>query len=264
MKQNIKCAFAVFAGILWLCNATAQKTTQALLSIPKAPGGVTVDGVLAEWADTSFVYNSDSKLKYIISSDDTYIYLVVNLDQKAIKQKVLGAGITLSFNTEGKKKKSYSFSYPVPVDESLNYVAKQHARMTNAKADGFKGIDGDMVLPDEHGFKAAFAFRDDGTAGYEAAIPLAALNIKPDATALNINVTVNALEKSDFGDSGGISSGTVITKMVAVPAGTRPRTNYVPRSGVGAPAGSGAPKDDGQADLYNSTNFWLNYTLPAK
>lgn len=265
MKQSIKYAFAVSISALWLLNATAQKTAPASSPLPKAPAGITVDGQLSEWADSSFVYNGDSKLKYILSSDDSYLYLTANLDQKAIRQKVLGAGITISVNTEGKKKKSYSFTYPVPVtDESLTYVAKQHARQINAKTDGFKGIDDNIMLPDDHGFKGAFAFKDDGGMGYEVAIPLKALNFKPGANSLNINITVNALEKPMNGAS----------DAAATSGGGGSRGGGSRGGGGGSRGGSkggsasttpGTPeKDDTPADLYSATDFWLSYTLPGK
>lgn len=267
MKHGIKHGFAVLISALWLLNATAQKKDlPAPVPMPKAPAGVNVDGQLGEWQDSSFVYNNGSKIKYIITSDDSYLYLTANLDKKGIKQKVLGAGITISINTEGKKKKTYSFTYPVPVtDESLNYVAKQHARQNKAKTDGFKGIDDDITLPDDHGFKAAFAFKDDGTMGYEVAIPLKALNFKPGANSLNINITVNALDKPSNGGDGS-APGNTTTTLVSVPAGSAPPSGG--RSG-GRRGGGGPPpgifeKDDTATDLYSATDFWLSYTLPGK
>jgi len=264
MKQSIKYAFAVSISALWLLNASAQKTTPTSLTLPKAPAGVTIDGQLSEWADSSFVYNGDSKLKYILSSDDSYLYLTATLDQKAMRQKVLGAGITLSINTEGKKKKSYSFTYPVPVaDESLNYVAKQHARQTNAKTDGFKGVDDNITLPDNHGFKAAFAFKEDGGMGYEVAIPLKALNFKPGANTLNINITVNALEKPVSGSSDAAISATGGGSSRG--GGSRGGSS---RGGSRGGSASAPPttgeKDDTPVDMYTATDFWLSYTLPAK
>jgi hypothetical protein len=266
MKQGIKHGFAVIISALWLLNATAQKKDlPAPLPMPKAPAGVTIDGQLSEWDASSFIYNDDSKLKYMITSDDSYLYLVADLDQKAIKQKVLGAGITISINTEGKKKKSYSFSYPLPVtDETLSYVAKQHTRQANAKTDGFKGVDDNITLPDSHGFSAAFAFRDDGGMGYEVAIPLKALNFKPGANSLNINITVNALDKPMSGSSdasAATSSGG---------GGSRGGGSRGGGSRGGSKASSDAStatttqKDDTPADLYNATDFWLSYTLPGK
>jgi len=263
MKQSIKYAFAVLISAMWLHNASAQKKDlPAPVPMPKAPAGVTIDGQLSEWDASSFVYNDDSKLKYMITSDDSYLYLVADLDQKAIKQKVLGAGITISINTEGKKKKTYSFSYPLPVtDESLSYVAKQHARQTNAKTDGFKGVDDNIVLPEDHGFKAAFAFKDDGGMGYEVAIPLKGLNFKPGANSLNINITVNALDRPMSGSS------DASTSAPGGGGGSRGGGSRGGGSRGGSKASSDAStatKDDTPADLYNATDFWLSYTLPGK
>jgi len=262
MKQSINYAFAVLISVMWLPNASAQKKDlPAPGPMPKAPAGVTIDGQLNEWDASSLVYNDDSKLKYAITSDDSYLYLVANLDQKAIRQKVLGAGITISVNTEGKKKKSYSFTYPVPVtDESLNYVAKQHARQINAKTDGFKGVDDNITLPDDHGFKGAFAFKDDGAMGYEVAIPLKALSFKPGANSLNINITVNALDKPMGGGDAPVTAS----------GGSRGGGSRGGGSRGGSKGGSAgttpgtAEKDDTPADLYAATDFWLSYTLPGK
>ncbi len=265
MKQGIKHGFAVLISALWLLNATAQKKDlPAPLPMPKAPAGVTIDGQLSEWDASSFVYDGDSKLKYMITSDDNYLYLVADLDQKAIKQKVLGAGITLSINTEGKKKKSYSFSYPLPVtDETLSYIAKQHARQSKAKTDGFKGIGDDITLPDDHGFKAAFAFKEDGTMGYEVAIPLKSLNFKPGANSLNINIAVNAIDRpmSGASDAAASTSGGGGSRGGGSRGGG---SRGGSRGGSTSTSPATAEKDDTPADLYTATDFWLSYTLPGK
>jgi len=266
MKQSIKYAFAVLISAMWLHHASAQKKDlPAPVPMPKAPAGVTIDGQLSEWDASSLVYNDDSKLKYAITSDDSYLYIIANLDQKAIRQKVLGAGITISINTEGTKKKRYSFTYPVPVsDESLNYVAKQHARQTNAKTDGFKGVDDNIVLPEDHGFKGAFAFKDDGGMGYEIAIPLKALTFKPGVNSLNINIAVNALDKpTGGGDTQVTSSGGGGSRG----GGSRGGGGGSRGGSKGSPDASTATtaqKDDTPADLYSATDFWLSYTLPGK
>ncbi|OCX51106.1 hypothetical protein BEL04_20550 [Mucilaginibacter sp. PPCGB 2223] len=259
MKRKIPCGFAVLFSTLWLLNATAQTTAPTAQILPKAPADVNIDGQLGEWNETSFIYNNESKIKYIVSSDDNYLYLTANLDQRAIRQKVLGAGVTLSINTEGKKKKSFSLTYPVPVtDDNLNYMEKQHARQTHAKASGFKGVDDDMVLPDPHGFKAAFAFKDEGGMGYEVAIPLKALNMKPGTSSLNINITINALDKPSMGGDAPATS----------PAGGGGRGGSRGGGGRGGsrpPSGApGDARDDTPADLYTATEFWLTYTLPGK
>jgi len=257
MKLRNKYGFAVLISLLWLFNASAQKSDPATVSIPKAPADVKIDGKLDEWADSSFIYNEESRLKYAISSDDTYLYLTVDINQKALKQKVLGAGITMSFNTEGKRKKSFSFSYPIPVtDESLNYVAQQHARQINAKTDGFKGVSDAITLPDDHGFKGAYAFKDEGGMGYEIAIPLNMLNVKP-GTSLNINIAVNALDKPSGPAEGATEMAT--TRATTARGGANRAMVHTT-----APAGSNRPKDEGPIDLYNTTAFWLAYTLPTR
>jgi len=250
----------VLLGTLWLFNANAQTPAPAIQPVPKAPTDVNIDGQLTEWSDSSFIFDNTSKLKYIVSSDDNYLYLTANLDQRAIRQKVLGAGITISINTEGKKKRSLSFTYPVPVtDDNLNYVEKQHARQTHARASGFKGVDDDMTLPDSHGFKAAFAFKDEGM-GYEVAIPLKALNLKPGTSSLNINIMVNALEKP-MGGSGDAS----LTSTGGGRGGSRGGGGGRGSRGGGSQAPGSADAHDGTpVDMYSANDFWLTYTLPGK
>jgi len=253
----------VLIGALWLFTANAQTTAPVAQPLPKAPADVNIDGQLTEWSEPSFIFDNTSKLKYIVSSDDNYLYLTANLDQRAIRQKVLGAGITVSINAEGKKKRSFSFTYPVPVtDDNLNYMEKQHARQTHAKASGFKGVDDDMTLPDSHGFKAAFAFKDEGM-GYEVAIPLKALNLKPGTSSLNINIMVNALDKP-VGGSGDVSA-------TASGGGGRGGSRGGGGGGRGSRGGGGSQTpgsteahDDTPVDMYSANDFWLTYTLPGK
>lgn len=239
MKLTPKHGIAVLLSLLWLFNATAQKTTIIQTTMPKAPSNVEIDGNIAEWTDSLFVTNQDNNLKYLISHDENNLYIVANIIDHSTRTKIMGAGLTISFNTEGKKRKSYSITYPAAPNKELSYVIRAQKQLTTAKVDGFKGLDDDITLPDAHGFKGVYNFTEDAMM-YEIAIPLKTLNLKPTGGSVNINILLSAFDQApSMGDAG--SGGA---------------SRRGPVQHVQAPKITGKP-----VNMSIDTDFWLSYIL---
>ncbi len=246
MKTNLKFGLAALAGILWLSPGFAQKTDAIQQEIPKAPANVAIDGELTEWGDTLSLYNKENRLKYTIATDNNNLYVVAYIKDREVKQKIMAGGITIAINTEGKKRKTYSVTYPAPVDDNTDQAA-MIGRAHTFKVDGFKGVDDKIKLPDEHGFNGLYTFDENGGLAYETAIPLKLLNIKPGVNNVFINIRLNGVEDSSI--------------PVATPTETHGR-----RGGRGGGAGSTSSTqqpDEPKVDMH-PTDFWLNYTLTAK
>jgi len=80
-----------------------------------APAGVKADGRLIEWNDSFQAYNKATKLYYTIANDDRNIYLAIKSTDAMNNNKIVAGAITISINTEGKKKteNTYKITYPV-------------------------------------------------------------------------------------------------------------------------------------------------------
>src|SRR5215217_4710518 len=80
-----------------------------------APTGVKADGKLTEWNDSFQALNKSTKLYYTISNDEKNLYFVFKSTDATTNNKVTAGGITISIDTDGKKKteNAYSMTYPV-------------------------------------------------------------------------------------------------------------------------------------------------------
>lgn len=208
-----------------------------------APGTIKVDGNLKEWDDTFQAYNNATKVFYTISNDDKYLYLVVKSIDITNNAKIIAGGITLTINTEGKKKDkdAYSVTYPVipraprqrgpggggqggrggfggggfggggrGAAPDSAAIALQHQKTIDAAKEirvlGFKDITDTLIsIYNEFSIKAAIGYDKVGNYDYELAIPLKLLNISPDKPKdIAYNVKVNGIQiPANFGGPDG-------------------------------------------------------------
>jgi hypothetical protein len=102
--------------LLLACLAvSAQKLKDVQDANIWAPSPVKVDGALNEWNDTFQAYNKSTKLYYTVANDDKNIYLAIKSTDALNNNKITAGGITLTLNTDGKKKEkdAYSLTFPV-------------------------------------------------------------------------------------------------------------------------------------------------------
>lgn len=101
-----------------------------------------------------------------------------------LQHSILQNGITLSIDPKGRKKSTYSVTFPVQDDHADAFVAtetlqakKRDANMTKLKrikADGFKDVENDVfTLQNTYGFRVAIDYDDHGFLVYEEVVPLA-------------------------------------------------------------------------------------------
>jgi hypothetical protein len=171
------------------CNAQT-KPAQNILQPP--PPNITIDGDLNDWGDSLRYYNQDKQIKYSLANDKDNIYMAIRINDRTEQVWILNAGLTLSIDTRGKKKESFSITFPVGDQGGLSQfggtrqdngdLTKQdrdelmQARLTKLreiKVLGFKDIEGDMITTSNtYGIKTAIDYDKDGNLVYEAAIPL--------------------------------------------------------------------------------------------
>ncbi len=202
-----------------------------------APEKAKVDGNLIEWNDNFQAYNKSTKLFYTLSNDDKYLYLVVKSTDATNNTKIIAGGITLTINTEGKKKEEegYSVMFPVPkvqergqrgqrgaggpgggpggfagaggfgrrVVDSAALLEQRKQTVATSKeirVSGFKDITDTLIsIYNEHSIKAAISYDAKGNYQYETAIPLKLLNLSVDnPKEFAYNVKVNGRQLPNF------------------------------------------------------------------
>nr|WP_294796492.1 hypothetical protein [uncultured Mucilaginibacter sp.] len=175
--------------------------------VKQSPAGVIIDGNSAEWGKDLFTLNGKAKLSYIISYDKDNLFVVLKTNDGARQSSILGAGVTLSMDTHGKKKTEYAITFPVgekgDSQEYLNLfpeqISAQAALSKNRKIKvaGFKDItDEYLSTVNPFGIKVGIGYDEAGYLVYEAAIPLILFKESLATKELAFNIKVNGLEKT--------------------------------------------------------------------
>ncbi|MEX8549252.1 MAG: hypothetical protein V5804_16750 [Mucilaginibacter sp.] len=192
----------VFSSALllsFMIRADAQSKS-GLKTLKAPPHPITVDGNLKDWGD-SLSYTSEAKhINYGLASDKENLYFAVRIQNRAQQEQAMRNGITLSFNPEGKKKETYSLTFPSPdQDENSIFIMpkadnavtqqqlKQEDQEERRKAEllklrdidvkGFKDIETDHIsTANTYGIKTVLNFDEQGALVYEAAIPIKMLH----------------------------------------------------------------------------------------
>jgi hypothetical protein len=249
--------------------------------IQRAPGSVSIDGAIKEWGDSLALYDDKTKLNYTVAVDDTDLYVIVFSGNRQVSHKIMAAGITVSVNPDGKKNKKYSLTYPLPDkntifkrpaegddDDAGQNKALSLIQSTSIKVEGFKDVESDVITTaNTYGFKAAVKFDDKHNLGYEIAIPLKFLNLKPGKNKeFAINITVNGVTRPQqqnrrgegggtegIGGSGGFGGGGMGGGRMGSGGG---------RGGRGGRSSAGqSQQSDGS--MGQAEDFWVKVALPA-
>ena len=279
----------LFVLYIILCAKDASAQTSDKLEIVQAPVNVKVDGRMEEWGDSLAYYNKDTKLSYAIAKNDTALYIAVTAADRQVKRKIMMAGITVTVNTEGKKHKMYSLTYPLPDnngsgafgrgksdDTAANFQPKPSLlQTTSLKVEGFKDVESDVITTaNTYGFKAAYKFDNHHNLVYEIAIPLNMLNLKPKNKELAVNIMVNGVTRpsnpnkgnNSFGgggmrgEGGGMGMGGGMGGSGGMGGGRGGRGGGN-RGGEGS-GDSGESKQGQSAEMAQSADFWIRAELP--
>ncbi|WPU93475.1 hypothetical protein SNE25_29600 [Mucilaginibacter sabulilitoris] len=193
MKKAFYCFIFTPAFLLCLVtavNAQSAKTDQTTLKAPA--GAIAVDGSLKDWGDTLRYFNDEKKIGYTLANDKTMLYAVVRISDRINQMRILNAGITLGIDTKGKKKESFSLTFPladpgappefgkrsnqdgeITKEDRDELMRERVTKLRNIKVEGFKDIEGDMITTSNtYGIKAAIDYDAEGNLVYEIAIPL--------------------------------------------------------------------------------------------
>ena len=268
----IKVCCVIAACLMFTSSVYAQKSSDITEGV-KAPATVKVDGKLTEWGTTLPAYNKSNALHYILANDANNLYLAINSTDQNTINKILGGGLTLTINKEGKKKEkdATAITYPMvsggggrgfrmgggrsrngeTVDTAALVTSRKQtvAGMKEFSVTGVKEITDTLVsIYNTYGIKTAITFDAKGNLSYELAVPLKLLELNAgQPTELAYNIKLNGLERGGGGRREGGN-----------------RQGGGNGGGFGGGNGGGISISGGEGgimDLMMPTDFWGKYKL---
>jgi len=207
-----------------LCRAQ-DRSAQNTLKLP--PPGITIDGDVKDWGDSLRYLNADKHITYSLANDKDNLYMAIRINDYGEQMMVLNAGLTFAIDTRGKKKESFTVTFPVgeeggPTnfgiprkDDSGNQPEQDHDQLVQAeltklrhiKVTGFSDIEGTLITTSNtYGIKTALDYDKEGYLVCEAAIPLKffhADNITKNEWAFNFRINGISRPGEQNHESGG-------------------------------------------------------------
>lgn len=208
------CSSIICAVIVQFCSLNisyAQTSAPGTISLKPAPSKTAIDGDSQEWGDTLSYYSSRDKIHYTLANDKDNLYLVLKTNDQAQEGNILGAGLTFSIDTRGRRRPTYSVTFPAGgTNDAESYVrldpmtAKLKAQITRFKkigVDGFKDInDSQLLATNPNGIQVAISFDANNYLVYEEAIPLALFHADAANTEWAFDIKLNALQNASSTD----------------------------------------------------------------
>ncbi len=281
MKAYLPClALAVIIQFGTASSSNAQTSPIATLQAP--PKNIIIDGSIKEWGDSLRYFNTEKKINYAIANTKDTLYMAVRIDDRSEQTRILRAGITLSVNTKGKKKETFSITFPLSTngsnsalnlqrDDNNDQTAQQnHDALMQAvltvlrgiKVEGFKDVEGEMITTSNtYGIQTAINYDDKGYLICEAAIPLKLFHA--DDAAKNewaFNIKINGITRPTTPQGGGEQEGGRGGRGGgAGGGGGRGGRGGGGRGGMRGGAGGG--ESGGRSELFKSEDFWEKFYL---
>ena len=279
LQQTIRVTLYVLITPLFFTSVWAQSAKPSKLLPP--PAKIYIDGNIEEWGDSLRYYNAEKNINYAIANTADTLYMAIRITDPVEKRKALRAGITFGIDTKGKKKETYSITYPVSTSstnnipltgkpdeqnadisqEDRNDLERQRlTTLRGIKADGFKDIDYDLITTSNtYGIRAGINYDEAGNLDCEIAVPIKFFHVD-DITKNEwaFNFKINGLtrpEQHPDGDQiqpGGHKGGGM---------GGSGRGGM----GGGGRGGRGgqhsAATEEGQGEMFKADEFWEKYYL---
>ena len=247
------------------------------------PANLVIDGNLNEWGDSLRYLNDEKKIPYTLANDQENLYVALRINDRMEQARIINAGITLSIDTKGKKKETFSITFPLSAPGSKprfgfskddNGEVSQQDRdelarerlttLRNIKVTGFKDIEYDMITTSNtYGIKAAINYDADGNLVYEAAIPLKFFHADiPSKNEWAFNFKINGIQKPAIGQGGEAQGGgTMGGGRGGRGGGGMGRGGGMGGRGGRGMRGGGNNSIADRSELFKSVDFWEKFYL---
>jgi hypothetical protein len=268
------------ALILIITSTVKAQSSKTIGNMQPPPANVVVDGNLSEWGDSLRYLNEEKKIPYTLANDHENLYVAIRINDRTEQARIINAGITLSIDPKGKKKETFTMTFPLRdpgskpqfgfrkddngelTQQDRDELARERlTTLRNIKATGFKDIEYDMITTSNtYGIKAAINYDSDGNLVYEAAIPLKFFHA--DNSSKNewaFNFKINGMQKNAPSSQGGdLQGGGRGGRGGGRMGGGGGRGG---RGGGGGGGGRGGSSNTDNSELFKSVDFWEKFNL---
>jgi uncharacterized membrane protein YgcG len=194
MKISLIIILAAFLQFTAVKDSIAQSGTQTLQAPPPK---IAIDGSVKEWGDSLRYYNKEKKISFAIANTKDTLYMAVRVNDRTEQARILRAGITFSIDPRGKKKETYSITFPLSVtgtapkmdfnkqdngdvtqQDREELLKERLTTLRGIKVTGFKDVEDEMITTSNtYGIQAAVNYDDNDYLVCEAAIPLSFFHV---------------------------------------------------------------------------------------
>jgi hypothetical protein len=274
--MNIKYS-VIFLFLIISFSAKSQKLPTIQTISLLAPKEIKIDGKSTEWGNKFQAYNNAVNAFYTIANDNDYLYLVIQVKDIYVINKIFSSGITFIINKSGEKNedKVVSITYPA-IDRTgkpnIDLIHKPNNTANGAdlpdkpdsvviannvhitkfvkwiRVTGVEGIDTLISVYNRDGIKAAGLFDNKMAYNYELAISLKNLG-------LTENLSAKIAYRLKF-------NGASMNNMNGYTTGPLSKTGF-PTS-VHIEPGALLLTADVARFMASTTDFWGEYTLAKK
>src|ERR1700744_5257820 len=196
----------------------AQAQDMPLINSKPAPAHIVVDGEVKEWGDSLSYYSPAERLNYAVSNTKDTLYMAAKIYDRSEVARIMHEGITFAFDPKGKKKETFSITFPLNVGKPSQPMFehdKTDPEDTVSKADreelmrerittlrgikvvGFKDVeDENITTSNTYGFQTAIDFDEAGNLVCEVAIPIHFFHVDDTfKTQWAVDIKINGIQR---------------------------------------------------------------------
>lgn len=177
-----------------LFATAAQAQDMPLRNSQTAPAHIIIDGQISEWGDSLRYYSPAERLNYSVANTKDTLYVAIKVYDRSEVARIMHEGITLAFDPKGKKKETFSITFPLNVgkpaepffehdnkgdedtvskEDREELMRERITTLRGIKVTGFKDVeDENITTSNTYGFQTAIDFDASGNLICEAAIPM--------------------------------------------------------------------------------------------
>lgn len=272
--------WSIQLSIFNICQGQSRLPQNTLLP---PPDSIKIDGNLQDWGDSLRYLNADKHITYSLANNGDNLYMAIRINDYGEQVMILNAGLTLAIDPHGKKKDSFTITFPVGEEggptnfgiprqgigdsvkqEHGELVEAEMTRLRHIKVTGFADIEGNLITTSNtYGIKTALDYDKEGNLVCEAAIPLKffhAGNIAKNEWAFNIKI--NGFTKPGQGRENGGQEGQGRSGRGGGFGGGGHGGRGGGRGGRSGSFGGGQTEQRGE--LAKSIDFWEKFYLAGQ
>lgn len=251
------------------CTAFASQITDTVIKKH------VTDAVLNEWQPASFETHQGSGIKYAVQNTVDKLYLAMQIVDQEVQRRIMLTGMYLYIDPKGKKKESTNIEFPI--QKSIGEIAALMPRrgtnnstydvkvfrdqmvgsMLFLKRTGFIGQQSETEIQSidlANEISLSFGWDESNVMYLEYEIPFSRIGTTESLANKNISLGIE-LRAADLSNSSSAQPVQTSSRIVAVPAGSRPSSNS--RTG----GGDFRANQASSSSSISKQSFWIKHQM---